>query len=489
MAHQVGQWDLIPVYGVYMTAPGDAPVQGNVQFKLSQRITRTDGRTIYPDGAKVQVTIGAADQQDASVRAAVRTAWRAADQATLGGEFDGSAWDVWWDTYVLPAAIFTGFPASDDPDISQRDWTVTVKEALTGATGREYAIRPLLAQLGATIPGINLGTVEVPPGSPSVSAPVYAKGVAGGIAALDADGDVVDADGVKVTGGGGLPEGSTLADLSETPMVKHFTSTEQEKLAGIAAGATVNDTDSNLKSRANHTGTQAVSTVTGLQAALDGKAPLASPTFTGTVSGVTKDHVGLGSVDNTSDLAKPVSTATQVALDGKADASHVHSTANVTGLDAALAAKAPLASPAFTGTPTGITKAHVGLGSVDNTADSAKPISTATQTALNGKAATSHTHTTANVTGLDAALAAKAPLASPAFTGTVTGVTKAHVGLGNVDNTADSAKPVSTAQAAAIGAKVGSPNSTVTGVTLYPTVGDLPATGTAGVLYFVDSVG
>lgn len=47
------------------------------------------------------------------------------------------------------------------------------------------------------------------------------------------------------------------------------------------------------------------------------------------------------------------------------------------------------------------------------------------------------------------ALALKAPLASPTFTGTVSGVTKTMVGLGNVDNTADTAKPVSTAQAAA----------------------------------------
>lgn len=52
-------------------------------------------------------------------------------------------------------------------------------------------------------------------------------------------------------------------------------------------------------------------------------------------------------------------------------------------------------------------------------------------------------------TDLQSALDAKAPLASPTFTGTVSGVTKAMVGLGNVDNTADASKPVSTAQAAA----------------------------------------
>jgi hypothetical protein len=46
-------------------------------------------------------------------------------------------------------------------------------------------------------------------------------------------------------------------------------------------------------------------------------APISSPTFTGTVSGVTKAHVGLGNVDNTSDAGKPVSTLVQAALDTK----------------------------------------------------------------------------------------------------------------------------------------------------------------------------
>jgi hypothetical protein len=50
---------------------------------------------------------------------------------------------------------------------------------------------------------------------------------------------------------------------------------------------------------------------------LDLKANLASPTFTGTVSGVDKTMVGLSNVDNTSDTNKPISTATQTALNGK----------------------------------------------------------------------------------------------------------------------------------------------------------------------------
>lgn len=51
-----------------------------------------------------------------------------------------------------------------------------------------------------------------------------------------------------------------------------------------------------------------------------------------------------------------------------------------------LASKAPINNPTFTGTVGGVTKSMVGLGDVDNTSDANKPISTATQTALDEKA-------------------------------------------------------------------------------------------------------
>ena len=101
-----------------------------------------------------------------------------------------------------------------------------------------------------------------------------------------------------------------------------------------------------------------------IQTQMDTKAPVANPSFSGTVSGVTKTMVGLANVDNTADASKPVSTAQQTALDLKAN----------------------LAGPTFTGTVSGITKSMVGLGNVDDTADTAKPVSTAQQTALDLKA-------------------------------------------------------------------------------------------------------
>ena len=88
--------------------------------------------------------------------------------------------------------------------------------------------------------------------------------------------------------------------------------------------------------------------------------------------GVTKAQVGLGNVDNTSDADKPVSTATQAALNTISG--------NVTAVTDDLADHI-----ADKGNPHDVTKAQVGLSNVDNTSDAAKPVSTATQTALNKK--------------------------------------------------------------------------------------------------------
>ena len=172
-----------------------------------------------------------------------------------------------------------------------------------------------------------------------------------------------------------------------------------------------------------------------VDSSLNLKANLASPTFTGTVGGITKIMVGLGNVDNTADTSKPISGATQTALDLKAAISYV---------DPSLNLKANLANPTFTGTVGGITKSMVGLGSVDNTSDTSKPISTATQSAIDLKA---------SITYVDASFNLKANLASPTFTGTVSGITKSMVGLGSVDNTADTSKPISTATQTALDLK------------------------------------
>lgn len=68
-------------------------------------------------------------------------------------------------------------------------------------------------------------------------------------------------------------------------------------------------------------------------------------------------------------------------------------------------------------------KTLVGLGNVDNTSDADKPVSTATQTALNGKSNTGHIHAISDITGLQTALDAKqATLVSGTNIKTVGGV-------------------------------------------------------------------
>lgn len=52
---------------------------------------------------------------------------------------------------------------------------------------------------------------------------------------------------------------------------------------------------------------------------IDAKANIDSPSFTGTVSGITKNMIGLGNVENTSDASKQISTATQNALNLKSN--------------------------------------------------------------------------------------------------------------------------------------------------------------------------
>jgi hypothetical protein len=216
---------------------------------------------------------------------------------------------------------------------------------------------------------------------------------------------------------------------------------------------------------------------------------------------LTKSDIGLGNVDNTSDLNKPISTATQTALNAKQDllgytpediankstntslgtSNTLYPSQNAvkTYVDNAvisgttpdattvlkgklklsgdlagtadlptvpgLATKEPTITPGTTAqywrgdkTWQTLDKSSVGLGNVDNTSDINKPISTATQTALNGKESTITPGTTAQYWRGDK---------------TWQTLDKNAVGLGNVDNTSDLNKPISTATQTALNAK------------------------------------
>lgn len=87
-----------------------------------------------------------------------------------------------------------------------------------------------------------------------------------------------------------------------------------------------------------------------------------------------KTILAINNVDNTSDLNKPISTATQTALNAKQNI--LVSGTNIKTIE----------NQSLLGSGNiDITKSDVGLSNVDNTSDANKPISTATQTALDGK--------------------------------------------------------------------------------------------------------
>jgi hypothetical protein len=155
-------------------------------------------------------------------------------------------------------------------------------------------------------------------------------------------------------------------------------------------------------------------------------------TQTNISTAVTAHNDETENVHGIADTAALATTAATASAIGTAVSDHTAVTANVHGIaDTAALATKTYADSAVTTAVAALTKSSVGLENVDNTSDANKPVSTATQTALD----------------------LKAPLADPTFTGTVSGVTKTHVGLGNVDNTADADKPVSTATQTALDLK------------------------------------
>jgi hypothetical protein len=176
---------------------------------------------------------------------------------------------------------------------------------------------------------------------------------------------------------------------------------------------------------------------------------------------------------------------------------------------------------------TALTKADVELGNVDNTSDANKPVSTATQTALNAKEATiiagtsgqyyrgDKTFQTLNQDAVPDGTTNKAYTATDKTrlantSGTNTGdqdlsgyvpttrtvnghalstdvsITKSDVGLANADNTTDANKPISTATQTALNLKANTADLGVK-VLLIDNAAALPAGTPAGVIVVVKS--
>ena len=135
-----------------------------------------------------------------------------------------------------------------------------------------------------------------------------------------------------------------------------------------------------------------------IQTQLNVKAPLASPTFTGTVTVPTPvsntDASTKAYVDSTASTT--AGNASTALTNHEADTTNIHGIVD-TSILVTTTGSQTLTNKTIT-SPSGLVKGDVGLGNVDNTSDANKPVSTAGQASLD----------------------LKAPIASPTFTGTVT---------------------------------------------------------------------
>ena len=172
-----------------------------------------------------------------------------------------------------------------------------------------------------------------------------------------------------------------------TATTASFTTADETKLDGVAAGATVNSPDATLLARANHTGTQTAATISDFNAAADARVS----------AGIT----GKQNLD-----------ATLTAL---------------AGLDATAGAVEQTGADTFTKRAFGVGAAT----SIITRADGDTRFATAAQGVLAGTASQpGHTHVATNITDFDTAVAANSAVAAntakvtnATHTGDVTGAT------------------------------------------------------------------
>jgi hypothetical protein len=336
-------------------------------------------------------------------------------------------------------------PATNDVDLSPQGWQIIVQAFFTAGGSETYVI-----------PAPDAGTTDlsdvVLPETLGEPEPVLIRGVAGGIAELDADGDVIDADGAKVTGGGSAltnysqvsaltgypatfpptigatgvtavagndarltdtrtPTNSSVTnakvavgaavDLDKTADSATrlaMTAAQVTKLAGVATGATANSADATLLARANHTGTQSADSLTD---GTTNKAFLAT------------ERTKLSGIATSA-------TANDTDANLKARANHTGTQTAATVSDFSAAADARIAAAA-----------GVSVQPLDSDLTTLAGLAATTDNFIQAKSSAWASRTPAQV---------KTDLA----------LTKTDVGLANVDNTSDANKPLSTADLAAL---------------------------------------
>ena len=303
----------------------------------------------------------------------------------------------------IDVAVSGGFGPSGAAGAAGQAATITVGTVTTGAPGSSASVVNAGSSSAAVL------NFTIPAGATGATGPQGATGPAG-----------------TTTWAGITDKPATFAPSAHTHDDRYYTETEVDTLlAGKqATGSYVLTTDARLSdARQPLTHTHTASQISDFTSAVIAAAP---PTTNASLltSGTLPDARLSANIARTSDITAGIASVVNAA---PASLDTLKELADALGNDAsfsatvtnALAAKAPIASPTFTGTVSGVTKAMVGLGNVPNVDATARANHTGTQpaTTITGLAAVATSGAYADLSGTPAAYSL--PTASSTVTGGV----------------------------------------------------------------------